>query len=195
MAWIVGEPTYDRFLDSVYTKVRETEAQAVSGRWRALTRAHLQQLQREEPETLETLASSITNGLVDILVTAGCSAPINKIQEKLKTAFNTKIAVMVDLAIRLNRAIGEDITSGNMEVVAVSSAMPYDPAKMDNAYEDGQPQDSASIRVLCPTDLGLQRLSKVSMTGEDEWDTKMLLKPKVAIESVVDSLEDFVTHQ
>jgi len=135
---------------------------------------------------------------VDILVTAGCSAPITNIQEKLKTVFSTKIAVMVDLAVRLNRAIGEDITSGNMEVVAVGSAMPYDPTKMDNAYEDGQPtskQDSASIRVLCPTDLGLQRLSKVSMTGEDQWDTKILLKPKVAIESVVDSLEDFVTHQ
>jgi hypothetical protein len=44
--------------------------------------------------------------------------------------------------------------------------------------------------VLCTTDLGLQRVVKSSKEGESEWQTSMLLKPKVALESMIEGLQD-----
>ncbi|KAH7929505.1 hypothetical protein BV22DRAFT_1002424 [Leucogyrophana mollusca] len=192
-SWIIGDKTYDRFLDTVYGRIRDAEAQAISGRWRALTRAHIQQAQHDEAQRIASLVNAIVSGLADILLAAGCSAPVEELREALKKRFNEKIAVMVELAMRINRVIGEDVTSGNLEVVAISSAAPFDKATMEDAYEDGRADLKASDnnRVLCPTDLGLRRLTRISTIGQSQWEEKLLLRPKVALESVVDNVDDW----
>jgi hypothetical protein len=44
--------------------------------------------------------------------------------------------------------------------------------------------------VLCTTDLGLQRVVRSSKEGEPERQTSMLLKPKVALESMIEGLQE-----
>ncbi|KAH7912717.1 hypothetical protein BJ138DRAFT_1003906 [Hygrophoropsis aurantiaca] len=187
--WIIGDRAHDQFLDTVYSRIRNSEAQAIAGRWRALTRAHIQPTQLDESQSTATLVTAIVDGLSSILIAAGCTAPRQDLCDALSKKFNDKIALMIGLAIRINRIIGEDVTSGNLEIVAIQSAAPFDKNNMEDAYEDGHTEPTNS-RVLCPTDLGLRRLTRAAINGQSHWEEKLLLKPKVALESVVDNMDD-----
>ncbi|KIJ63514.1 hypothetical protein HYDPIDRAFT_92172, partial [Hydnomerulius pinastri MD-312] len=112
----------------------------------------------------------------------------------LSSKFTEKISFLVSLAIRVNKIVGEDVTSGDLEVLAVRSATPYDGSWMEDSYDDGNSERGVGggAKVLCATDLGLRKKTRVAMTGEREkqWEIKVLLKPKVALESVVDIMDE-----
>ncbi|KAH7883466.1 hypothetical protein F5I97DRAFT_1815020 [Phlebopus sp. FC_14] len=196
-AWIIGgnEEAND-FIQALYTKVRDTEAQAIAGRWRALTRAHFPRPHLDELQLTAMIASKITTGLSDILLAAGCSASQAELAKALSDKFTEKISILVSLAIRVNKIIGEDVTSGNLEVLAVHPAAPFNAEAMEDSYDDGVSARSArstdTAKVLCATDLGLRKRTRVAVTGEKEkqWEMTLLLKPKVALESVVDIMDE-----
>ncbi|KIK91493.1 hypothetical protein PAXRUDRAFT_830793, partial [Paxillus rubicundulus Ve08.2h10] len=93
--------------------------------------------------------------------------------------------------MRVNKIIGEDVTSGDFEVLAVPPATTFDGMMMEDSYDDETSPSARGGKVLCATDLGLRKKTRVGMVGEKEkqWEIKMLLKPKVALESVVDIMD------
>jgi len=95
--------------------------------------------------------------------------------------------------MRVNKIIGEDVTSGDLEILAVPPGTAFDPSSMEDVYNEGALTRSGGTRVLCTTDLGLRKKVRVGTTGEREkqWAVIILLKPKVALESVVDIMDDF----
>ncbi|KIJ63517.1 hypothetical protein HYDPIDRAFT_91928, partial [Hydnomerulius pinastri MD-312] len=130
----------------------------------------------------------------DVLIVAGCDTPGSDIISALSSKFTEKISFLVSLAIRVNKIVGEDVTSGDLEVWAVRPATPYDANLMEDSYDDGSSGrgEGGRAKVLCATDLGLRKKTRVAMMGEKEkqWEIKMLLKPKVALESVVDIMDE-----
>lgn len=152
-------------------------------------------MQWDECRLTAEITSRIISGLADVLLAAGCTGSTAELTAALAAKFTEKISFLVSLAVRVNKIVGEDVTSGDLEVLAVMPATPFDAASMEDSYDDGTPASSAggaARRVLCATDLGLRKRTRVAMTGEKEkqWEIKMLLKPKVALESVVEIMDD-----
>ncbi|KAF9218709.1 hypothetical protein BS17DRAFT_719808 [Gyrodon lividus] len=195
-SWIIGgEEEHDLFIDTIYQSVRDKEAQAISGRWRALTRAHVPHTQFDELQLTFKIATKMISDLSDILLTAGCTTSKSDIASGLSSKFREKISFLVSLAIRVNKIIGEDVTSGDLEVLVVPPGTAFDGTMMEDSYEDGSSQRARGGRVpkvLCATDLGLRKKTRVGMVGEKEkqWEITVLLKPKVALESVVDIMDE-----
>ncbi|KAI5991785.1 hypothetical protein EDC04DRAFT_2587261 [Pisolithus marmoratus] len=190
-AWnIAGDETQNRLIDQIYERVRDTEAQAISGRWRALTRANVPRRQRDELQLTSLLTTKVLSGLADILLVAGCNASQTELVKALSSKFSEKVSFLVTLAVRVNKIVGEDVTSGDLEVLTVPPASLFDPASMEDVYNEAA--SGAGARVLCTTDLGLRKRVRVSTTGEKEkqWAVTILLKPKVALESVVEIMDD-----
>ncbi|KAG6331425.1 hypothetical protein ID866_7666 [Astraeus odoratus] len=194
-AWIIGgDENQNRFIDGIYERVRDTEAQAIFGRWRALTRANIPQVaQLDELQLASLLTAKIFSGLADILLVAGCNASQSELVAALSAKFNEKVSFLVSLSMRINKIIGEDVTSGDLEILTVPPAATFDSSAMEDVYNEGTPgRPGVGTKVLCTTDLGLRKRVRVAVTGDKEkhWAITTLLKPKVALESVVDIMED-----
>lgn len=133
------------------------------------------------------------SGFGDILLTAGCTAPKSDISLALSSKFTEKLSFLVSLAMRVNKIVGEDVTSGDFEVLAIPPGTAFDVTTMEDSYDDGGSakgrEDNVS-KVLCATDLGLRKKTRMGMTGEKQWETKVLLKPKVALESVIEIMDE-----
>lgn len=131
--------------------------------------------------------------LAGVLSTAGCDKNHQEASDIIYNKFGNKLKAIVDLALQLNQTLGEEITSSDMAVSQVPGDIEFDRLTMD--VDGGQhPFQKATDRVLCTTELGLNR--KVKVTGNSE--QMILLKPKVALESVVDSMtndDSSTSHQ
>jgi len=81
--------------------------------------------------------------------------------------------------------------STNFDVVAVEHGQPFDGTEMTDAFED---YGTSMGAVLCTTDLGLRCSTRKSTGGsgqeqEGYVERRLLLRPKVVLESVVDVLD------
>ena len=133
------------------------------------------------------LVPNIANTLADVLIVAGLRATHDQIYEEVMTRFGEKLTNVTRAALALNRVIAKEITSADLEPISVSWDTAFDSAAMDDI--NGEEGLKAGVeQVLCTTDLGLQRVVKLSKGDETEWQTTMLLKPKVALESTIESL-------
>lgn len=164
-----------------------TETQAVGGRWRALTRAHAQKVALREGDLHATMISHISDTLVIILVAAGCTKSYEEAYRIFTQKFGERISNVVKMASRLNKAMGEEVTSADLWPINAILGAKFDKATMDNFEPHGE--DLEEKAVLCTTALGLQRSEKVVREDVVEFKTTILLKPKVALESVADALE------
>lgn len=141
------------------------------------------------------LVPHITESLVDILLVAGLSATQEQTHAEVSATFGNKLSVIVRLALGLNWVIGREVTSCDLEPTTVLWEAAFNPDEMVDVNEE---ETHHSERVLCTTDLGLQRIVKTGkdIEGEKAWQTAVLLKPKVALESMLESLkEDKVVHE
>ncbi|EPQ55258.1 hypothetical protein GLOTRDRAFT_42183 [Gloeophyllum trabeum ATCC 11539] len=176
--------------DDVYYHMRETEALAVARRWRSLTRKHIQSVVHGDGDIATSLVPRIAERLTDILLVAGCKAPLKQITETMKNKFMDKIKGVITLALKVNKTIGQEILSGDYEVTWVSPEEAYDPTWMDDIdteHEADKAESEDLIRVLSTTELGLGRMERVtSADGVEEWKDTCLVKPKVVLESMVE---------
>lgn len=102
------------------------------------------------------------------------------------TLAGEKIMAVVEIALRLNRMLGEEITTADIETTWVHSQESFDSMWMEDDYGDWRGNGHGAVRVLCTTDLGLRRLVKAK--NENGWEDTVLLKPKVALEEVGDQV-------
>lgn len=159
----------------------------MGGRWRALTRAHAQKVALQEADLHATMVAHISDTLVIILVASGCTKSYEEAYRMFTQKFGERISNIVKMASRMNKAMGEEVTSADLWPVNVTSGDKFDRVTMEN-FETGE-EDLEGKAVLCTTALGLQRSEKVVKGDVVDFKTTMLLKPKVALESVGDALE------
>jgi hypothetical protein len=135
------------------------------------------------------LVPHIADTLVDVLLVAGLKATREQILQEIMNTFGEKLMIVVRAALALNWVIGKDITSADLEPMTVLSETAFDSALMEDVNGEGASR-AAVEHVLCTTDLGLQRVVKTSKEGDSAAQTSMLLKPKVALESMIEGLQD-----
>lgn len=135
------------------------------------------------------LVPHISSTIADILLIAGLNATLSQIHDVVVTTFEEKLTVVVRLALALNWVIGRDITSADLEPSVVLWDADFDPVEMEDVHGEGARKDGKTEHVLCTTDLGLQHMVKAPKDSGSGVQTTTLLKPKVVLESVIDSLE------
>jgi hypothetical protein len=135
---------------------------------------------------------SLADNLLGLLVVAGWQEQVSSAQETFVTKFGDKLGVIAKLAIQLNKAVGEDITSGDLEAVSIDPDTVFDPEIMDDVYADERPRkrkNRVNGRAIATIDMGLQRIARRLGREGNECETTMVLKPKVVLSS---ALEDVV---
>ncbi|KAF8131993.1 hypothetical protein EV363DRAFT_1431287 [Boletus edulis] len=187
MTWDFDGLQAEQPLAEIYNDIRETEPQAVGGRWRALTRGHAQKVALQETDLHATMVSHISDTLVIILVASGCTKSYEEAYRLFTQKFGERISNIVKMASRLNKAMGEEVTSADLWPTNAIMGDKFDGATMDNFETQGE--DSEGKTILCTTALGLQRSEKVMQGNAVEFKNTILLKPKVALESVADALD------
>ncbi|KAG5636040.1 hypothetical protein H0H81_009313 [Sphagnurus paluster] len=184
-SWDLDDPEDESGLHRVYMSIRESEEQAVSGRWRALTRTHIPNIKTHD------LAMYFMDAFVNILLAADVATSRPKLQEAIESRFADRVDIIVRGAQKLRRAIGEEVTSCDFEVVYIAHDSPYTPAEMDDAFaagfEKGREDAADPEPVLCTTELGLARIVKVPGKA-GEWEETLLLRPKIALKSGIDEM-------
>lgn len=176
----------NRVLASTYERIRCGEAQAISGRWRALTNAYANN--HEESQLIARAMPYLTGYFCNIMLAAGCSVTPDILRASVEQKLSDRIVLLFKLALQLNKIVMEEITSADLRTVTVPSETTYSAEQMEDAYVDGDPA-TGGVRVLCTTDIGLMRITRMATSGEKQWDDKLLLKPKVALKTVVDSMD------
>ena len=162
-----------------------TEAQAVSGGWRSLARAHIVHSWNAHSESF---VKKILTGISDILWAAGCTAPQSDILLRFTSKFKKKISMLVDLAGLLGRIIDEVISS-DFEVFIARPGEKFEDKMMDDA--NGNQAGIQEASVLCTTHLGLIKRIPVGTLWEKGKKEKItVLKAKVLLESVL-NMEDY----
>ncbi|KAI0034230.1 hypothetical protein K488DRAFT_77385 [Vararia minispora EC-137] len=185
----------------LYDDVREvadgfslpSEPQATSSRWRALTLAHIRNLNPQlEEMAVNEFVNVILRAWADIFVLCSCtSADIALASlDALRARFGQQTARIAASACKLARVVKEDIMSTNFELLFVEQGAPFVPDEMTNAYAGF---GAARGAVLCTTELGLQCLTRKRVKRdceEDETTARTLLLPKVILESVAQVLDN-----
>jgi hypothetical protein len=134
------------------------------------------------------LAMYFIDAFVNILLTAGINETQSTLHESIATRFGDKVAIVVKGAQRLRKAIGEEITSCDFEVLHVLHDMEFNSTTMDDAFASDHEQKRAEPEaVLCMTDLGLARVvRKPGKVGD--WDEAIVVKPKIILQSGVEEM-------
>jgi len=211
--WSDGEEeqAHNVYIDAIYQRIREggetlsircramrdtlTEGQAISGNWRALTRAYTMPACISDPELARTIDTTIIAGFSDILLTAGCTASKSDITSALWSKFGEKIHHFVSLAGQVNKITGVGVISEDFEVLVIWPDVDFDERTMEDSYDDGdrvRETEGRQESVLCATELGLvQRMSIGAGTGRKVKPSELIvIKPKVALLSVIDMIDE-----
>ncbi|KAH7928098.1 hypothetical protein BV22DRAFT_1083726 [Leucogyrophana mollusca] len=182
-------------LTQIYTHMFQSEPQPTSSRWRALTHKHIHEIHPElDDYAVNEMTETIFRWSLDIFVISGSTNPqqVPSTRETFRNRFGAQVRRISKAACRLAQVTREEIMSTNFEVVAVDNGKGFDALEMSDAFED---YGSSKGVVLCTTELGL-RCSTRKPTSEtagpaEEGSTerRLLLRPKVVLESAVDVID------
>ncbi|KAI0086058.1 hypothetical protein BDY19DRAFT_870475, partial [Irpex rosettiformis] len=188
----------NQLLSKIHKNILHNESQAVSARWRTLTRRYID----PSDENRRIHAASVGDGLVydlsDILALSGVaiSGAIEAVDDRIRAVFGEKLTSIVNKALEINKVVGEEISTNEFEVICPRYGEQFLTELMEDTDDAGARShvDTAiqnQAAVLCTTDLGLRRYGKKGAVGRGEqevWENSVLLKAKVALPSL---LEDF----
>ncbi|SJL14077.1 uncharacterized protein ARMOST_17532 [Armillaria ostoyae] len=128
----------------MYHHIRTSKNPAVAGRWRAMTREITKYVLDTHFD--ERFSWFLLESLRDVLHVAGWSSADT--EKRMIEKFGDRLNVLVTLVKKLDKAIGEGITSRDLDVLMVEAGAQFDPSYM-TAVEDG------SGPIACSCELGL----------------------------------------
>jgi hypothetical protein len=170
------------------------EPQPTSSRWRALAHKHIHQLHPElDDYAVNEMTETIFRWSFDLFLICGSTSPQSNqsSREAFRTRFGSQVKRISKSACRIAQIIREEIMSTNFEVIGADSGRTFDAQEMVDVFEDyGTPRGA----VLCTTELGLRcsmrkATAEPSASREESIERRLLLRPKVILESAVDMLD------
>ena len=191
-SWYPGDSVIGGFLSAMYSEILSDgkylidinnqvlpdaqyflEEQAVSGRWRALTRAHTR-------PTTETWEEELYQELDPFLIIASWTPRSPKHEE----SFGSRLPSIFKAINELRMAIGEKFTSADLDVFVFECDRSYDPAIMDDAYGDGRQSSGkrAPEAIAGTTGIGL---GKVIAGTKDVLQIRSLIPVKIVLWSTL----------
>jgi hypothetical protein len=180
-------------------KISIIEVPAISGRWRILSRSSAKYAAVASGNTPEDkLTSRLMSVTGQIFVITGCLQPNDDASERIR-AFNLepRLQQIAQLAIQLDKAIGEGLMSMDLKTDIVRQGYEFDERWMEDAFDEplskkrGKSSSSKDLnrpkkRIFCTTALGLYSdghpRSAAGETNSGSSSRTMLLKPKVMAE-------------
>jgi hypothetical protein len=165
----------------------------VSGKWRALTRSNIETGERGRTNLLPNLAAYIGSQLFAVITIAGYQNAA-QVATSLMEESRDGLQLIANSVAELKEAIAEKVTSCDMDVLFCSCGTSFDPMGMTDDFNSGRKRSKPSSGglVLCTTNLGLsltRSTKKDRNTEHEDADVvNVLLKPRVALQSVVNDL-------
>ncbi|KAF9465201.1 hypothetical protein BDZ94DRAFT_1189779 [Collybia nuda] len=174
--WVPGVPGHDLIFDRVYARVRDTEGQSISGRWRAMTRSQIRNMAGEDAHT--SIMKIVTDEVFEVFRIAGYSTRDLK-KNSYFDKFRERLDAIGRLTYRIQEAIGEGLTSEDFHMSVVGVGEGFDPEEMDDTFlQSGSA--ARGERVAGTTDFGLS--IQASKKGSPP---TILKKPKVVLASAL----------
>ncbi|KIJ67004.1 hypothetical protein HYDPIDRAFT_174280 [Hydnomerulius pinastri MD-312] len=181
-------------LTQIYTHMFQTEPQPTSSRWRALAHKHIHELHPELNDyATNEMTETIFRWTLDVFLICGSTnpQPTASSREAFRSRFGAQVKRISKSACRLAQITREEIMSTSFEVVGADSGRMFDAQEMMDAFEDYGTSKGA---VLCTTELGLRCSTRKVATesvapSEEATDRRLLLRPKVVLESAVDMID------
>ncbi|KAG6826283.1 hypothetical protein H0H92_000453 [Tricholoma furcatifolium] len=172
-SWTLGGD--DSCLSNVYREIWKNENQAAAGRWRSMTQLYAAKLDGQM-----AAQEIIANNVKAVLEAVDASYQLQW-DEFLK-----KLSNINSLALRLRLAIGQSVTSMDIEPFEVTFGTPFEPSMMEDTYADERKESNAKQVmkleeiVAGSTELGL--LCRVKSVNDDA-QKMIMLKSKVVLRS------------
>lgn len=178
--------TTNRSLQSAWKSLYHAETQTIAGRWRALTRRYFKQgIAVDVLAWSGSYTSRLTTDCAVILEIAGIPRDL---RYGIEAKCSSRLSKIVDLALGLQTAIGEDVITCELDILTAKDGAQYDPRSMEDEYRRPGDAPEAS-RVLCVIGMGLSRREKVvGRGGIAKWYDSILLKSKVTSDIILDQL-------
>ena len=150
------------------------EEQAVSGRWRALTRAYTR------PST-ESWNKELYKKLQSVLMVASW-APLAPENEE---SYGNRLPSIFKAINELRVAMGEKLTSADLDIFVFECDKIYNPKFMEDAYSDGRQSSGkrASEAIVGTTDISLGKV--VTEGGEEDLRIQTLIPAKIVLTSTM----------
>ena len=151
------------------------EEQAVSGRWRALTRAHTR-------PSIETWNTELYKELRCVLIMASW-APRSPENEE---SYGNRLPSIFKAINEVRLAIGEKFTSADLDIFTFECDKIYDPAIMEDAYGDGRQSGGkrAPEAIVGTTGIGFGKVIAERNT-KDTIQIHPLIPAKVVLKSTL----------
>lgn len=179
-----GEPDF-AYRRMVNTDRKTTEPQAISARWRALTRRYVGEL-FEARDLVALVTGHVLKDLQHALLLAGAEQ-LFRVRDWMDS-FTSKVTDIVAQGLAIQKAVGEDMSSSDLQLLCPPCGEPFSARTMEDVEDCGRRRKRNAVdgkRVLCVNALGLQRCEKVA--GEEgaagEVKAVVLLKAKVALQN------------
>ena len=130
------------------------------------------------------------NGLLSVLVIAGWSTREPDQQHQ----FERRLPPLFKAVQDLRKALGEDVTSMDMELAIVDPGEAFNPTYMEDWYGDARVSsgsgEKTSEKVSATTGLGLRKTSMKRTSKGRVPHSEMVLLPKVVLEGTVKEAMD-----
>ncbi|KAF5372763.1 hypothetical protein D9615_010104 [Tricholomella constricta] len=186
----------DTMLFQIYSRIALAEPQPTSSKWRALAHRHLHNIHPQLADhAINDLCDTILRWSADIFIIAGCLSYENgatSSKDGLRLRFGEQVRRIAKAVTRLARVTREEIMSTCFDVIAVNQNDVFDSNGMSDAFGDYVASHGA---ILATTELGLRCTTRLrgSEPLEEHDDVtleqRMILQPKVVLESVLDVLD------
>ncbi|KAG6848972.1 hypothetical protein H0H93_012355 [Arthromyces matolae] len=195
-SFCMGLPTKpDTVISQLYSRIVLSEPQPTSSKWRALAHRHIHTVHPHLADrAMDDLCDTMLRWSADIFTIAGCLSYENgasSTKDGLQLRFGDQVRQIAHSVRRLAQVTREEIMSTCFDVIAISSNSSFDPSSMSDAFGDYVPSHGA---IIATTELGLRCLTRLRDNEQSEAqdmtiDQRMILQPKVVLESVLDALE------
>jgi len=168
-SWSPANLGFDAALGELYEKIWSSSDQAVSGRWRALTRAQL------KPDN-SGWANELTTQLDSILAVA--SWEISSPEDK--RSFEARLHAIFKVVLDVREAVGEKFTSADIEVGYVEANTAFDNVYMEENYAaDSEGSGKGLENVIATVGMGVMKVA--ALRGGRGYT--YVHSPKVVLES------------
>ncbi|KAF5367522.1 hypothetical protein D9758_003621 [Tetrapyrgos nigripes] len=186
----------DSILTQIYGHMYAAEPQPSSSKWRALTHRHIHTMYPYLRDySANELAETMYRWSADILLIAGCQNT-DKLsvasRDGLRTRFGENVRRITKTACKLAQVAKEEIMSTCFEIIAVEHGEIFDPCRMMDTFGE---YGVSSGSIVSTTELGLRcKTRKGRGTHEEhkgvvETEVRLLLPPKVILESVLEFVD------
>ncbi|PBK65424.1 hypothetical protein ARMSODRAFT_1022233 [Armillaria solidipes] len=172
MSWCLRrDPGKEEGWNEVYDRIRQSEKQAIAGKWRALTQRAIEPPSKHDEAEIETV---IEETLANILTIAGFDPGDNKLAGTLVGSGIAKKLVELRFCAR------QGVTSCEMEPVYVAPGLLFNSEVMEDALGRGDlERQDGEMQICSTTELGL---AATEGWGEDNnTSLKILKKAKVIL--------------